>query len=252
MRLLSVLLVLFLAALPARAEEIVLGLASNQVAITATFNGSDILVFGAVKRTEPLPPQASPLRVIITVSGPLQPLTVRQAERRMGIWVNASAVHVDAAPSFYAVATSAPLPEALSDTEDLRHSITLPQAIRAIGNDVGNREDYLDALFRLREEEGRYLLLEGDVVFAEQTLFRAQIDLPANLTEGDYRTRIFLTRDGAVVDSFETTIFVRKTGIERWLFSLAQQQPLLYGLLALGIAIGAGWIASVAFQAMRS
>ena len=251
MRLLLALLLL-IAALPARAEEIVLGLSSNEVAITATFDGSDILVFGAVKRDEPLPPQASPLEVIVTVSGPLQPLTVRQAGRRAGIWVNTSSVQVDAAPSFYAVATTGRLSEVLSRTEDLRQSITLSQAIRAIGNDVGNREDYLDALIRLRKDEESYQVLEGGVVFAEQTLFRAQIGLPANLIEGDYRTRIFLTRDGQVVDSFETTIFVRKTGIERWLYSLAQDQPLAYGLLALGIAIGAGWMASAAFQALRS
>ena len=251
MRRLLLLLVLLLAALPARTEEIVLGLSSNQVAITATFDGSDILVFGAVKRTEPAEEGASPLHVIITVSGPLQPLRVRLAERRMGIWVNTSAVSVDAAPSFYAVATSGPLAATLTKTEDLRHSITIPQAIRAIGNEVPDREDYVDALIRMREQEGHYRMLEGRVVFVEETLFRAQMGLPANLTEGDYATRIFLTRDGRVVDQFETTIFVRKTGIERWLFVMSQDHPFLYGLLALALAIAAGWMASAAFQARR-
>jgi uncharacterized protein (TIGR02186 family) len=161
-------------------------------------------------------------------------------------------VAVDAAPSFYAVASTRRLDEVLSDTEDLRHSITVPRAIRAIGNDVGNREDFLDALIRLRTEEGHYQRLEGSVVFVEQTLFRLSVNLPANLTEGDYATRIFLTRDGQVVDSFETTIFVRKEGLERWLYALSQEQPFLYGLLALALAIAAGWSASAAFQAIRS
>lgn len=251
MRRLLLLLVVLLLAAPARAEEIVPGLSSNRVAIDATFDGSDILIFGAVKRDAPVPAEASPLHVVITVSGPLQPLTVREAERRMGIWVNAASVAVDAAPSFYAVATTGPLPQVLSDTEDLRHGITIRRAIRAIGNAVGNREDFLEALIRLREDAGIYQVLEGQVVFPEQTLFRAQITLPANLTEGDYATRIFLTRDGEVLDTYATTIFVRKTGIERWLFTLAQQQPFLYGLLALSIAIGAGWTASAAFQVFR-
>ena len=250
MRLLLALL-LALAATLLRAEEIVPGLSSNRVAIDATFDGSDILIFGAVKRDAPAPEDASPLGVIITVSGPPRTLTVREAERRMGIWINAGAVRVDAAPSFYAVATTRPLSEVLSDTEDLRHSITIARAIRAVGNDVGNRDDYLDAFVRLMREGGNYLRLEGRVTFPEQTLFRTQIQLPANLIEGNYATRIFLTRDGQVVDSFETTIFVRKTGIERWLYVLSQRQPLLYGLLALSIAIAAGWTASLAFQAIR-
>jgi uncharacterized protein (TIGR02186 family) len=244
-------LCLVLLALAARAEEIVPGLSSNRVAIDATFDGSDILIFGAIKRDAPAPEDASPLEVIVTVAGPPRTLTVREAERRFGIWINAGAVRVDAAPSFYAVATTAPLHEILSDTEDLRHSITISRAIRAVGNDVADREEYLDGLVRLLRESGRYLRLEGRVTFPEQTLFRTQIAMPANLTEGNYAMRIFLTRDGAVVDTFETTIFVRKTGIERWLFTLAQQQPFLYGLLALSLAIAAGWTASAAFQAIR-
>jgi uncharacterized protein (TIGR02186 family) len=251
MRWLLAVLLLLLAPL-ARAEEIVPGLSSNRVAIDATFDGSDILIFGAVKRDAPLPPDAAPLEVVITVSGPLQRLTVREAERRMGIWINADSVGVDAAPSFYAVATTGPLDRVLSRTEDLRHRITVDRAVRAVGNEVEGSEEFLDALIRLRRDEGIYQRLEGEIVFPEQTLFRAQITLPANLIEGDYATRIFLTREGEVVDTYETTIFVRKTGIERWLFVLAQQQPLLYGLLALSLAISAGWTASLAFQAFRS
>lgn len=244
------LLVLLLPSL-ARAEEIVPGLSSNRVAIDATFDGSDILIFGAVKRDGPVDETISPLEVVITVSGPLQRLTVREAARRAGIWVNAASVKVDAAPAFYAVLTTAPLSQVLSETEDLRHSITVARAIRAIGNDVGNREDFLDALIRLRSQQGTYRYLERRVAFAEQTLFRTRVALPSDLVEGNYATRIFLTRDGAVVDSFETTIFVRKTGIERWLYALAQEAPPLYGLLALALAIAAGWAASLGFQALR-
>jgi len=246
------LLALLLLLLPwaAHAESIVLGLSEDEVGITATFDGSDILVFGAIKRDGP-PPEGSPLQVIVTVSGPLRPLTVRQADRWLGLWINTGALEVDEAPSFYAVATTAPFQQILSDTEDLRHAISIPRAIRAIGNQVGNREDYLDALVRIRSEQGLYLELDGEVSMIEQTLFRAEIGLPANLTEGTYATRIFLTRDGQVVDVLGTSIAVRKVGLERWLYALAHEQPFLYGLLALTLAIAAGWSASAGFQALR-
>ncbi|WP_323784168.1 TIGR02186 family protein, partial [Leisingera sp.] len=48
-------------------EEVVLGLSQDRVAITATFDGSEILVFGAVKRESPIP-SGEPLEVIVTVS----------------------------------------------------------------------------------------------------------------------------------------------------------------------------------------
>jgi uncharacterized protein (TIGR02186 family) len=246
-RLLALLLLL---ALPARAEEIVLGLSADQVAITATFDGSDILVFGAVKREEPIP-ATTPLDVIIAVTGPRTPVTVRKKDRRFGIWINAESALVDAAPSFYAVATTRALDQVLRDTEDLRYSITIPRAIRSIGNEVADTAAFTEALIRIRSEEGLYSILEGAVDLTEQTLFRTQIGLPANLIEGRYDARIYLTRDGRVVDFFEAPIIVRKVGLERWLFNLAHRQPLLYGLLTISLAVGLGWAASAAFQSFR-
>ena len=89
----------------ASSEEIVLGMSQDEVAITATFDGSDILVFGAIKRESAIP--EGELGVIVTIAGPSEPVAVHRKERRFGIWVNTETVEVDAAPSFYAIATSA-------------------------------------------------------------------------------------------------------------------------------------------------
>jgi len=244
-------LMLCLAALPLRAEEVVLGLSKDRVAITATFEGSDILIFGAVKRETPI--SEVPLDVVITVAGPSRPVTVRRKERRFGIWVNTDMVDLDAAPTFYAVATSGPLEQVLTATEDLRHRVSIPRAIRSVGaaSMAEDVESFTDALVRIRERKDAYQLLENAVALDEQTLFRTAISLPANLTEGAYKTRIFLTREGRVVSQFETVIDVRKVGLERWLFTLSRQQPLVYGLMSLAIAIAAGWGASAAFRVLR-
>lgn len=242
---------LFLSALPGRAEEVVLGLSSDTVSIATNFDGSDILIYGAVKRESPI--AEAPLQVIVTVSGPFQPLTVRRKERRFGIWINQDSVFVDAAPSFYAVATSAPWGDVISDTEDLRHRISIPRAIRSVGapESVPDAQNFTEAVIRVRTDAGTYRVLEDSVAVREQTLFDTSIRMPANLTEGTYNTRVYLTRDRAVISSFATTIDVRKVGLERWLYTLSRQQPLIYGLMSLAIAIAAGWGASAAFRAIR-
>lgn len=240
------------AAAPAAAEEIVAGLSHSRVAITTDFTGEEILVYGAVKRAGP-EPEGAPLAVIITVEGPSGPIVVRKKARRFGIWVNAEAVTVDEAPSFYAIAASGPLSEMLTETEDLRHDITIPRAIRAVGiaGEAADAPSFLEALIRLRERERRYRTEPAGVIVQEATLFRADVALPANLTEGDYTVRLFLTRGGRVIDWQEQTIFVRKAGLERWVFNLSRQQPLVYGLLALALAAFAGWAASAAFALLR-
>ncbi|GAB4304479.1 MAG: TIGR02186 family protein [Roseovarius sp.] len=229
-----------------------LGLSQDRVAITANFDGSRILVFGAVKREQPIP-AGEPLQVVVAISGPSTPLVVRRKARRFGIWVNTDSVRVDAAPSFYAVATSGPFEKVLTNVEDLRHRISIERAIRSVGAAVSAEgvHDYIDALIRIRKQEGLYRIVENAVSVDEQTLFRTAIDMPANLTEGSYATRIFLTRGGHVVSKFETAIDVRKVGLERWLYMLSREQPLIYGLMSLAIAIAAGLGASSLFRLLR-
>ncbi|SRR6056297_581882 len=243
-------LLLLLCALPVRSEEVIAGLSQNRVAINTNFDGSEILVFGAIKREGPIPDGA--LHVIVTVAGPSDPVIVRRKSREMGIWVNSDAVEVDRAPSFYAVATSGPWEDVISDTEDLRHKISIGRAIRSVGADVTDTGNFTEALIRIRLRNGLYQTRPNSVTLADATLFNTQVALPANLTEGNYTVRFYLTRGREVIDSRETTIFVRKVGLERFLFNLAYDRPLAYGVLALAIAIAAGWGASAAFRYLRS
>lgn len=242
-----------LMALPAAASEtIVAGLSQSRVAITANFDGSEILIYGAVKRDAPEPEDA-PMQVIVTVEGPSAPLTIRRKEKVAGIWINRSAVNVGSAPSFYAVATSGPFDTILSSTENLRHRVSLDQVIRDIGitAQAENSDDFIEALKRIRIADGSFRVDNNAVVLKEQTLFRADVQLPANLTEGAYRVRIFLTRDGHVIDSSQQRIFVHKDGVERFLFNMAKQQSLLYGIASLTMAVVAGWAASAGFRLLR-
>ena len=241
---------LLAACLPGLAETVVAGLSRDAINITANFEGSEILIFGAVSRDAPAP--EGDLEVIITVEGPALPVAVRRKERRFGIWVNAAAIEVDAAPSFYAVATTGPFGDALTHVEDLRHRVSIPNAIRAVGVGVDDSEAFTSALIRIRENGDLYQLIEGGVTLRNETLFDTSIRLPANLVEGDYRTRIFLTREGQVLDVYEQDIAVRKVGLERFIFNLAHERPLIYGVMSLAIAIAAGWLASAVFRYIRA
>ncbi len=235
-----------------RAERVVAGLSQNRVAITANFDGSEILIFGAVRREAP-PPDAGPLEVIVALAGPSEDITVRRKSRQYGIWVNTDSFTVEKVPSFYAIATSNPLVHILGGIEDLEHRISIPHAVRTISPNAATRKayDFTSALIRVREKSGLYFTQENTVDVSEETLFNTSVSLPANLTEGIYVARIFLTRDMQVVDEHETPIYVSKVGLERWIFNLAHERPLIYGILSLIIAIAAGWGASAVFRFIR-
>jgi uncharacterized protein (TIGR02186 family) len=247
-----VILLLALSLAPLRAEQIVSGLSTTRVSINASFDGTSILIYGAAMREEK-PPVWPLLQVIITVEGPMVPIVVRKKERVAGIWVNRGSMAVDGAPSFYAVMTTRALDEVLSLAEDAKYHVSIAREIGAVrlGVGAGSTAEYLAALQRIRGANRTYRLAPNAVLLLQQSLFRTEVALPANLIEGDYKVRIFLTRGGEVVDLQESTITVGKDGLERFLFRLAQEQPLLYGLISLLMAVVAGWGASEVFKRLR-
>ena len=242
-----------LLALPAVAQESVIGkLSQNKVSITANFDGSEIFVYGAVKRDEPASESAPPLHVVITVEGPIEAATVRRKERVLGIWVNRSVMVVDQAPRFYTIATTGPLNEIMSTQAREEYGIGLDQVVRLSGpvQGIQNPTNFTDALIRVNQANGLYTQLDGSIILDQETLFSTHIALPSNLTEGDYVTRMFLLRGRDVVNVSETTIFVRKEGMERWIYSLAHEQPLIYGILSILTALLFGWGASELFRVL--
>lgn len=89
---------------------------------------------------------------------------------------------------------------------------------------------------------------QGAVELTRETRFRTTVALPANLTEGAFAARVFLTRDGGVLGSFHTVIDLRNTGIVGWLAMFARTRRLAHGLLAVAVAVLAGRGASAAFR----
>jgi uncharacterized protein (TIGR02186 family) len=220
------------------------------VSITTNFSGSEIFVFGAVKREAPA--HLGRLDVIIEITGPPSRVQIRRKERLFGIWVNRDEVVVDRAPSFYALAATGPLDEVLTYTEDLRHRIGIDHQVRMTDpGPVTHPQEFRRAVMRLRQRAGLYFDVPWGVRVVDDTLFTTHIGLPANLVEGDYAARVFLLHDRQVTDVFRTVIDVRKVGLERWVYTLSREQPALYGLLSVLLALAAGWTASEAFRMMR-
>lgn len=251
MQRLALIIALVLTPLAALAEEIVLGLSKDEVSISATFEGSEILVFGAIRRDRGRNFDGD-LGVIVTIAGPDESLVVRRKGKRFGIWANVESVEVGIAPSFYAVATNKPLEEILDPVEDTATRISIERAIRSLSAAETSTQNFVDALIRIRQGEDAYQYLNGGVQVDEETLFSTAITLPAALTEGQYKTEIYLTRGRQIIDLYRTTIPVRKVGLERWLFRLAHDQPFVYGIMSLAIAIFAGWAASAVFRLVRT
>lgn len=232
-------------------DRVVAALNQNIISISSGFDGSEIFVYGAIARERP---SEGEVGVVVKIIGPPLDLVIRRKDRVAGVWTNAASIEVEDAPSYYALAATGALAETILPEDDRRYEVSLAQGVGFVAArpDLEGRPDYLQALARLQRQAGRYVYRPGGVELIEGVLFRASFELPAEIEEGEYIARVLLTRDRAVVDHFETTIDVRKVGVERALNDLAEERPLLYGVAAVAVALAAGVMAAEFFRYLRS
>lgn len=226
----------------ARAQALVTDVSDHLIAITSSYTGTDLLLFGAL--------DGGSGDIVVVVRGPEERLIVRRKDRIFGIWANADSHVIRAAPSFYAVASNRPIAQiapgrTLSRLQIGADNLRLASAANQPEDDA---KVFREALVRLKSSNGLYQEQAGQVIFLGNQLFRTRIRLPSNVPIGTYTAEVFLFRNGNVIAAQTTPIFVNKLGFERAVFDWAQRQSILYGLASILIALAAGWIAAIAFR----
>jgi uncharacterized protein (TIGR02186 family) len=237
--LLAALLLLLGTALPASAQPLVADLTSHLIGITTNFTGTSVVLFGAIE---------GPGDVVAVVRGPARDVTVRRKSRVGPIWINTRQATFKDVPGFYAVVSSRPMEEAVPGPVRALHQIGLTELNLPAARERGDTPQFRGALLRTEIESGLFLKTVGKIDFLGDRLFRATLSFPANVPTGTYSVEIFLLRNGEVVAAQTTPLVVSKIGVDAQLYDFADRQALAYGLIAVLIAVMAGWLASLPFR----
>lgn len=238
---LGVLVAALIFATPAIASNpLVADLSSREIAITTGFTGSELLLFGAVDGDGD---------IVVVVRGPVQQEVVRRKERMAGIWVNADSVAYREVPSFYHVASTRPLteiapPRALTDLELGADRLKFQR----VGTPRPGDDVFRKALLRNKERDNLYTKGHGKIKIMGRRLFRTTVVFPTIVATGTYSVDVLLFRNGRVVDTETTPLSVRKVGLEAGIYNFAHEQSALYGVIAILIALMAGWLAGAVFR----
>jgi uncharacterized protein (TIGR02186 family) len=239
------LLALLLLAGPAAAtENLVSGLSQDTIEIRSNYNGTDIVVFGAIER----PASDARPDIVVAVRGPESDMRVRRKDRVAGIWINRNRVILHGMPGYYFAAANRPLQEIASAATLRQYGLGLaalqPRAV------TGRHElqPFLDALIRAQQKNRLYVQDDDGVEFLSGTLFRARVPLPSSAPRGRYTAWVYLLRGGQVIDVRSSELTIDQTGLERRICDFAQDQPLAYGISTVLMAVGFGWLSSLAFR----
>ncbi|NKB49470.1 MAG: hypothetical protein GKS02_08910 [Alphaproteobacteria bacterium] len=226
---------------PSDRSPLVADLSEDLIAITTGFTGTEVLLFGATDGAGD---------VIVVVRAPESQVVVRRKGRVAGVWINADSLTFDMVPGFYHVAASRPLADLLPAT------VLQDEQIGAVNLSVAPVTSapqaevtaFAAALIRNKQRVGLFNPELGEIRFLGDRLFRTQVQFPSSVPTGEYTATIYLVANGAIIDRTDTTLQVRKSGFEANVFEFANQNPSIYGLLAILIALAAGWFAGIVFR----
>jgi uncharacterized protein (TIGR02186 family) len=228
---------------------------TRQVAITSSFTGTEILVFGAVTNSVQPNPEAGTYDVIVVVEGMPAPVVVRRKSRVGGIWVNTQSMRFASVPSYYAIASTRPIDEIADKAALDSHGIGFEHVrmVRAAqsrtdATDPAELAAFKEALIRLKEQERVYVKSDFGVSFIGTSLFRATVALPPNVPVGPLTAHVYLFKDGQMLGEYENRVMLQREGIERYIHATAISQPLIYGIVTVLLAAGSGLAAAFAFR----
>jgi uncharacterized protein (TIGR02186 family) len=250
---------IFAIAGPAFAEAAKVGVeadaSTRQVAITSSFTGTEILVFGAVTNSVQPSPEAGTYDVIVVVEGVPAPVVVRQKSRVGGVWINTQSMRFASVPSYYAIASTRPVDEIADKAVLDAHGIGFDHVrmvrttqSRTEATDPAELAAFKDALIRLKEDERVYVKADFGVSFIGSSLFRATIALPPNVPVGPLTAHVYLFKEGRMLGEYSNRVMLQREGIERYIHATALSQPLLYGIVTVLLAAAAGLAAAFAFR----
>ncbi len=243
---------------PGVKEALEADVSARNVAVTSNFNGTEIVVFGAVDGSQQPSAESGFYDVMIVVEGVPTRTVVRRKGNVAGLWLNTASVIFDNVPSYYAVASNRPIDEIAPEDFRALHGIGFNHVkfTPAVGQSLPlSNEDlkqYRDAVVRLKRQAKLYVESPFGAAFTGKSLFRASVVLPANVTVGPFLTHVYLFRE----EKYLTKVSVRHTlgreGLEFYLHAFAYRLPTLYGITTVAIAVGAGLLASTVFRKTTS
>ena len=238
---------------PATAERLVVSLSNHQVAVTSSFIGKDLVLFGTIEPDTGKTALRPAYDLVVTVTGPRRTLLTRRKQRMLGIWVNVDSREFVRVPSYLAVLSNRPVAQ-IARQDTLRRlqiglgNFLLPQRIGSDIADTVRDDPFRIAFVRLENQQALYYDASTAVTFLTPTVFRAAIPLPADAPTGSYAIDVKLFANGAIAARTNSALEVIKAGLEQYVADAAHDYSLLYGVASALMALLIGWFGSVAFR----
>ena len=193
-------------------------------------------------------------QAVIEVMGKEVEEDMMRKGRHWDLWMNMGEIDIDGAPFLYLLMSSAPRPIGPGNRpwgyDALRKGVSFRGRFRK-----GERPELFREFIQLKEGHGLYGNFPGAVKIsrlnATRSVARATFHLPSRVPEGIYRVCLTVTQEGRITERRCTSFKVVMTGVPAFLTFLASRHTVLYGLLAICVAVAGGFLSGFLFRPRR-
>lgn len=218
----------------------------DQIEMGAFFNGTSISFQAEIP---------SDSQAIVEVIGQTTEEHLMKKGRRGGLWMNVGEVHVKGAPVIYIAAST--------DAQLLQNPPkNVPWGYNFIASKIElsgqvsqeERDKLLSHFFKLKEEEGIYRLMPGLLQSSKNNpsskgiRIAAEIPIPSSLKPGSYQVCLTTIANNEEPKKQCQELKAVMVGFPALIAYLAYQRSILYGVIAVIIAIITGFIMGYVFR----
>ncbi len=224
-------------------EPLLMELAVKTIQISTFYNGTTLEVTGS------LPEGAD---VVLQVSGPKKDVHLKEKGKVAGfLWMNKTDVSLENTPAVYMVYTPAgPVDTFVNPELGIGYKALLADI--AISPESADKPFIFGEYVKLMEKSGVYAVNEAAVTYGEPNDgvkgFAVTLTIPSKMSAGDYTVEAIALKDGAAISKVQENLTLELSGLPATISKMAYGSPLLFGIMAVFIALATGLIIGVIFR----
>jgi uncharacterized protein (TIGR02186 family) len=212
------------------------------------YSGDYIHFFGSV-------PDSSADVIVKLTSTENVPLSVNRKGRVALMWMNVKQFNVSGLPLLYKIHSTRPIRDILSDElaaelgigyDILKERMHL-ELVRGEA-EADDHDVVFEGVLQLKEESNLYNIDEKRIEVTGGKLFEHYFQFPSAATEGTYSAESYIIKDGQLIGRGIDEIVIQKKGLEAMLTNMAFEHPVLYGIMAVLVALGMGLLVGFIFK----
>jgi uncharacterized protein (TIGR02186 family) len=195
--------------------------------------------------------------IVVKINSPDGHQVMKQKGKVAGLlWMNVGQLTFEKTPALYEVYSTKKLDDILSREELERNVLGYDALAKHVEvTPVANDEEkatWFKEFVKFKEDSHLYTSTPGKIETSMNKENRQEYyiltDWPYQAAPGDYVVTVYSVKGSKVLEQAEAKVNVEQVGMVKTLATMAQNNAAFYGILSIGIALGAGFGVGMVFR----